>query len=496
MDKEKSSYRQIVKATSIFGGVQVFQILMTIIRSKFIAILLGPAGMGIANLLTSTTSLVSGLTNFGIGTSAVRDVAAANANGNKIKVSIVITVLKRLVWITGILGALVTLVFAPWLSRVTFGNSDFSPAFIWISITLLFNQLSSGQLVVLQGMQQLRLLAKSSVIGSFLGLLINIPLYFIYGIKGIVPAIITTSVLALLVSWYFSRKIVGEKIRVTPLRTLAEGKNMLQMGFVIALNGAVLLGVSYLVRIYISKTGGINDVGLYSAGFAIINSYVGMFFNAMATDFYPRLSAIADNNEECKRTINQQADIAILLIVPILMVFIVFIKWVIVILYSNKFLLIEDMLLWAVLGVLFKAASWPVGFIFVPKGDSRIFIMNELFANSYMLLFNILGYRNFGLEGLGISFFIGYVFYFIQVAIITKIRYKFNFDLSFLKIFSVQVLFMIGCFLAVIRLEQLYAYLIGTALIILSSLYSLKELDKRLGLATIWVSFRNKFIKK
>ena len=45
MTEEQSSYRQIVKATSVFGGVQGFNILISIIRSKVVAVLLGPAGI-------------------------------------------------------------------------------------------------------------------------------------------------------------------------------------------------------------------------------------------------------------------------------------------------------------------------------------------------------------------------------------------------------------------------------------------------------------------
>lgn len=72
MQEQRSSYRQIVKATSLFGGVQFFQILISVVRSKFVAILLGPSGMGIVGLLTSTTGLITGLTNFGLGTSAIK----------------------------------------------------------------------------------------------------------------------------------------------------------------------------------------------------------------------------------------------------------------------------------------------------------------------------------------------------------------------------------------------------------------------------------------
>ena len=69
---------------------------------------------------------------------------------------------------------------------------------------------------------------------------------------------------------------------------------MLSLGFVISMSGLISLGASYIVRIYISNTGGVDDVGLYNAGFALINTYVGLVFTAMGTDYYPRLAAVAN----------------------------------------------------------------------------------------------------------------------------------------------------------------------------------------------------------
>ena len=38
MSEEKVSYREIMKATSLFGGVQVFNIIVALIKSKIIAV--------------------------------------------------------------------------------------------------------------------------------------------------------------------------------------------------------------------------------------------------------------------------------------------------------------------------------------------------------------------------------------------------------------------------------------------------------------------------
>ncbi|MFZ4400959.1 MAG: O-antigen translocase [Bacteroidales bacterium] len=490
MNQQQSSYRQIMKATSIFGGVQVFTILISIIRSKFVAVLLGPAGIGIVGLLTSTAGLIGGLTNFGLGTSAVKNVAVANTSGNIYRISIVIKVLRRLVWGTGILGALVMIIFSPLLSQLTFGNHDYTLAFIWISVTLLFNQLSSGQLVLLQGMRKLQYLAKSSLAGSALGLIITVPLYYKFGIDGIVPAIIIASVVSLLLTWYFAKKIEVVKVKVSVIRTVAEGKNMLVMGILISLSSLIALGASYIVRIFISNTGGVEQVGLFAAGFTIINTYVGLIFNAMGTDYYPRLSSVAHNNEMCKQTINQQAEVALLILSPILMGFLVFIQWIVIILYSDKFVAIDEMIHWAALGMLFKAASWSIAFIFLAKGASKLFFWSELISNIYMLGLNIIGYHIMGLSGLGLSFMLGYLLYLIQVFVISKIKYQFSFNPSFIRIFIIQMFIAISCFVIVDVISKPYSYIIGSVLILASALFSYKELDKRISISQLLTRFK------
>lgn len=493
MSENQSSYRQIMKATSIFGGVQVFNIIISIIRSKFVALLLGPAGMGIMGLLTSTTGIIGNLTNFGLGTSAVKDIAVANSSDDQKRVEVVVTVVRRMVWITGVIGFLVMLALSSVLSRLTFGNTNYTLAFVWISITLLLNQLSSGQLVVLQGLRKLKYLAKANLLGSFLGLIVTIPIYYFWGFDGIVPGIIGTSVISLMLSWYFSGKLDIKKSDITRVQIFDEGKGMLKMGFLISLNGILVVGVSYLIRIYISRMGSVEQVGLYSAGFAIINTYVSLIFNAMSTDYYPRLSAISGDNKLCRQTMNQQIEIALLILAPILIFLLVFINWVIIFLYSRDFTAVNEMIQWAALGMFFKTISWSVGFIFLAKGTTKLFIWNELIANIYILGFNILGFYFWDLTGLGISFAFSYLIYTVQVFVISKIKFEFNFDRSLVAIFVIQFSIAIATFIAVKLLNHPLTYITGLIFIFFSGWYSLIQLNKRLSLINLLNKFKQKF---
>jgi O-antigen/teichoic acid export membrane protein len=478
----KQSYQQIFKATSVFGGVQFINIVLAVFRSKFVALLLGPSGMGLFSLFTSTIGLVSSLTNFGLGISAVKNVASAAHKGDDIYLSKVVGVFRRLVWITGCLGFLITFILAPLLSQLAFKNNAFSIAFMCLSITLLITQISAGQNVVLQGLRKIQFLAKANVFGSFLGLITSIPLYYFFGTKGIVPAIIVSSFCTLALSWFYASKVIIRKVRISKDLFKTESKMMLKMGFLISMSGLFNLATSYAERIFISNIGGLKDVGLFAAGFAIISTYVGMIFTAMSTDYYPRLSTVAHDNLECSKSVNQQAEIALLILAPILTIFLVFVKLAVVILYSKSFLGIISMVQWATLGIYLKALGWSVGFIFLAKGSTKVFFWNEVVFNTYLMLLNMTGYYFFGLTGLGASFLFAYIFYVVQVYLVSRKLYRFSFERNTFRIFLVQFSLAILCFLSVWFLDQIVAYTVGGILIFVSAIYSWVELNKRIGI--------------
>ena len=379
MSDNQQSYRKVLNATSLFGGVQVINIIISLVRSKVIALLIGPIGMGISNLLLTTMELINGLTNLGLERSAVKDISLANTNSNSKSVAKTISILKKLVWLTITIGVILMIALSPWLSEIAFGNKDYTISFIWISIALLFKQLSSSQLAILQGLRKLQYLAKANLLGNFIGLLITLPLYYFFRIDAIVPAIIIATFMSFIFTYYYSQKLDIAPVAISRKEAVSEGKGMINLGVMLSLSSMITLLVAYIIRIYIGSSNeteelGLIDVGLYSAGFVILNSYVGIIFNAMGTDYFPRLSEIANDIIKLRKTVLEQAIVAILLITPIIVVFLAFAPLIIVILYSNEFSPIVAMVTWGILGMIFKAVSWSMGYMIIAKGDSKVFI--------------------------------------------------------------------------------------------------------------------------
>ena len=478
MSASRSSYRQIFRATSIFGGVQVFNILISIVRVKFVAVLLGTAGVGIMGLLNAPVNLIMSVTGLGIAFSAVRDVSLAHGTGDMNKIAVAIKILRRWSWFTGLLGSVVMLSFAPLLSQWTFGNREYTWAFVWLSVTLLLQALSKGQSAILQGSRKLKEMAKAGVLGSLIGLITSIPLYYYFGVKGIVPAMIITAITGLLLSWHFSRRISIEKVELSFKETITAGLDMAKLGISMTIAGFVATFSAYILNAFISNIGGVDQVGLYNAGWGIVGQYTGIIFTAMATDYFPRLSAIQEDNNKVMDLVKQQAETAMLIMTPMLAFLIVAMPLVIKILYTPAFLPVVMFASLTILGMQFKAISWALGYVYLAKGDGRLFLTIEIVSGSVILLANLLFYHIYKLNGLGISFILTYMMGMTFSFFLLRWKYTIIFPkILYQRLFLTFGLVLISFFTVFIPVAG-YRYLAGIAVLIIATLFSLYKLNE------------------
>lgn len=493
---EQSSYRQIFKATSLFGGVQVFQILIGIVRTKFVAVLLGTTGVGIMGLFNAPLQLILSVTGLGITFSAVRDISEAYNSNDLTRIGTTVKTLKRWSWFAGVLGLVATAALAPLLSKWTFGNQEYTWAFVWLSLTLLLQTISNGQKTLLQAGRRLKDLAKASVLGSLVGLFTSVPLYYLFGIKGIVPSLIITAVTTLLLSWYFSRKVEVQAVKMTVRETFESGKSMVKLGLVITVTGIVGFLTAYILNAFISRTGGVDQVGLYNAGWNVIGQSTGLVFAAMTTDYFPRLSAINKDDSKVNKLVNHQAEMVTLILAPILVALIVAMPLLIRILYTASFLPVVNFASWLLLGILLKGLVWPVGFIFPAKGDLKTFGIIEISALSFDVLANVLGYHFFGLIGLGVSFIVNYIFGLILTLSFAYKKHGFRYNKSTMIGFAISFGLVSGAFIFSFFLEGFSKYFVGLVILSISIYYSYYELNKRIGLQSILAGFLAKLLNK
>lgn len=482
MTEKQSAYRQIFKATSVFGGVQVFNILISVIKLKVVAVLLGPGGIGLLGMLNSTLDVIKTITGLGLSSSAVKEVSQAAGSGDILKVSSILKTLRRWLYLTGILGFLVTLTLAPYLSRWTFGNEDYTWSFVWLSVVLFLAALSSGQLAALQGLRKIGYLAKSGMIGSFIGLLLSVPLFFFFSYGGIVPSIIISAVCTLALSSFYARKIKTGEVSQTLQESLRQGTAMVKLGIAMMFSSAMAIIAGYLLKAYITQNGGIDDAGIFQSGFSITEGYFGLIFTAMATDYYPRLAAVNNNNVKVRDEVNRQAEMGLLLAFPIIIIALFLMPVLIRLLYSATFMDSVLYVNWAMLGNVFKIGSWTMGYVLIAKGESRIFTCTAVFFNSVYLLLHIVGYNYWGIEGVGIAFLVYYVIHFVGIYIICYRLFGIGYYKCFWMLFLVVLALAIVAF-CMQSVENAWIKYTSAALLLSISLYiSYDQINKRINI--------------
>lgn len=493
--KTSSEYRSIFKATGILGGVQLFNILIGVIRNKIVSILLGPAGMGIVGLLTSTTTTITGFTNCGLTISAMKNIAVAYKNEDLDELGRVLYVVKRLLWCTGILATLLCVVLCKQLSIWAFGNEDFKYSFCCLSVSLLFTQLTAGNQMIIKGCRQIRMYAKANVIGNFLSLFITVPLYFIWGINAIVPVLILLSLSTFLVSYYYQKKLLIKEVKVDAQEFKKTSSDILKIGVAIAAAEILPLISSYYIRIFMSENGGVELVGLFSAGFAILNGYVGMIFTAMSSDFIPRLSAVINDDKACEDTVNNQIRVSVMILLPILTLFVIFSKLVVGILYTSEFYPITEMIMWGAIGMFLKSTDWSMGCLFVPKRDTKVYLVLSIWAFVKFLLVNILCYKVWGLTGFGIALIFNHSLAIIVNAIYFNYKYKIKYNKDVI-LYTILGSLYFGLLIATnnyLELQKSIIILLDIVFVIAVSVFSIKKLDQYMDFINL---VKIRFLKK
>ena len=123
----------------VFGGVQVITILCSVIRTKLVAVWIGPVGIGLFGLYNTAIDMINNISNLGIRSSSVRDISVEAEHGGVRRIAEIIAVVRRWTWALGAIAAFFTLVASLWLSRLTFGDDNHAVGFMILSAAVVFN---------------------------------------------------------------------------------------------------------------------------------------------------------------------------------------------------------------------------------------------------------------------------------------------------------------------------------------------------------------------
>lgn len=473
---DKHTYGQILKSSALIGGSSVVNIAIGIVRIKVMAVLLGPAGVGLIGLYGSIADLTRSIAGMGINSSGVRQIADAVGSGDTERIARTATVLRRTSILLGVLGALLLVVFSSKVSTLTFGSDERAGAVALLSVAVLLQLVADGKGALIQGTRRIADLARMGVLGALFGTLVSIPVVYFFREKGVVPSLVAVAAMSMITSWWYSRKVRIEPSVMTASQAGQEAATLLKLGFAFMTSGFLMMGAVYVVRIIVVRNIGLDAAGFYSCAWTLGGLYVGFVLQAMGADFYPRLVGVAKDNPQCNRLVNEQAHVSLLLAGPGLIATLIFAPMVIAVFYSAKFAEAVDILRWICLGMALRVITWPMGFIIVAKNKQAIFFGTELAWTVVNVGLAWLCVKSFGVTGAGIAFCGSYVFHGFMIYPIVRRLSGFHWSAANTKTGLLFLSMIAVVFCGFYILEPLLATGVGTLAMILSGIYSIRVL--------------------
>lgn len=480
-NNDNNSYKHTLKYASLFGGVQGLNVLIGVVRNKFAALILGPAGMGLAALCNSAVTLISTMSSMGMSMSGVKGVSEVYGDdgGDAAKLALTVKLVRSLGLVLALTGMVLCVLLSPVLSRMIFNGGDHVWEVIALAPVVGMTTVMTGELSVMKGARMLGDIARLSVINVVAAVIVSVPLFYFYGMNGIIPSMLLLTFSQMSVTLWHSCKRFPWRVSLNG-SFLSRGKGIVRLGIAFVMAGVMGTGSDFLVRQFLNERGTLDAVGLFNAGYMLTVVYGGLVFSAMETDYFPRLSAIKDGcRAELADVVNKQIEVSLILVSPMLVVFVFFLPVIVPLLFSGKFTSAVPMAQVTVLAMYLRALRLPMSYIPLAKSDSKSYLFLEGGYSAVACVLICLMYSSHGLVGTGYALVMAAVYDSLALTLYTYYKYGFKLSKGVLGLTSVMLPLGIAAYVSSQTLAGMAYWGTGVILIIATTVASLFVLHRK-----------------
>lgn len=462
------------------GGANIAIYLFELIRMKVAAIILGPAGIGLLGNYQLLLRLSNVVVTDGVKNSGIRQIARCEGDSNPEQIAIIVKLVRRLSILLAVVVSAILLLGKTVIDSWLFLGQFELASTLFLSIVLVMGAVSGGNLALIQGTRQMKDLAITQVMSAGVSMLICILLYACFGTKGIVPGLVVSAFALLYFSSRSANKIYLPHVTLNYGETAKKAKKLLSLSVAIIWGGILVQMLDGGARAFVIRDFGLYGSGLYQAAWSISGLFAGFVIAAMGGDFYPRLSAQINDKEAATAIVNHQTEVGILLVLPGLTLTISFAEEILRFIYSNEFIPAAELLRYFALGIFGRVLSWPLGFIQLAKGESRLFLATETIFGA-LYLGGMAFFLNFnGLHGIGLAFALNYALYAVTMLWVSKRLIGFRWFRSTAILVGQSSLITATVFSTAFLLPA-YAKPIGFLIFVVATVLSIRGLTMRLG---------------
>ena len=388
--------------------------LVGFVLTKLFALFLGPSGLALLGNLKNFTQLLHSYGTLGMQSGIIR--FASEWKSQPKKIANLVGTLNIIFTISALIGGSFIFFFSSALSLTIFQNTSFDYIFKIIAVILPLQGFHLMYYSILQGLGNYKRVVWQAVLMDLIKVALTSILVLKYDLVGALIAMVVAPV------FYFLLSVWNTAITLKIFRynwSKAVAKN-LALYAMMSLFSSIAIPIVYIViRNKITTDLGVDNAGYWEAVnqfsffyFMVLNSIIMMYV----------LPKISENQKVS--FFRKQASEYFLKLIPVFVVGLVllflFRDIAIWILFDDSFRPVSELMLWQLLGDVFRAASLVlVAYIHAHRLITH-YITIDLVLSFSLILFSFFFIQQFGLIGAVKAHFVSYLIYFVAIVFLLR----------------------------------------------------------------------------
>lgn len=386
-------------------------LLLSLARTKLVALFLGPAGIGLLGLVQSTMATATLIGGAGLDSIVTREAAKARASGEGLEISIAVGLRGSM-----LLGFATALVAVPVLA--VFGEQLGTPGLISlmaVAAAIASSIVGTNYRALLAGISTVTDSALASLASAVGALVLTAALVMLSVPLGVVVAFVALAIPAsqvvatgLFVWRHTTETTVTWRELLVPLRTyLGEAG-----GFAIA--GVVPVLTQLIARSVVRGCSDNDRFGYFQASLALGTTVTSVLAASVGASVLPSLSRVSASEERLRAAADQSARTYLVLVAPLVLLIAVFPADIVRLLYSSRFEPVSEQLSWQLMGEVVRLPAWVLSSVLLVLGRARAYLIVELTSGACMLVCLWFAVGLSGLASLGLAVAVGAVTQFVM----------------------------------------------------------------------------------
>jgi PST family polysaccharide transporter len=405
--------RHILLKVLSLNAIAVFvQFVLGLISVNIVSVYLGPNGMALMGNLRNFTSIFKSISIVGLKEGFIKLFIENKETEQRKKIFSTFLTFFGLVTIV---CSLVIILFASTWSELLFQTDVYTDYLILFGLLLPFFTLQSFLAALLNAQQFFKKLIGLQLVSSIV--IFALTTYFTIRnqLDGAVLTLVISDVVLLICTLFFLHKNESFQYFNTLKNIDFTYLKSIQKFLLMALVSAIVIPLtSLLIRNLI-----ISDISLDAAGnWEAVNRISGfymMFFSAGLSMYYlPKLSELKTDIEFKKELLYYFKTLVPLFILVLFVVFVAK-NWILDIVLASKFQMVKSLLIWQLLGDLFKIMTLAFGYQILVKAMVNKYLIIEIIFNVLFYFGVLFLLKYFSVEGAVMAYFYANVITFLVV---------------------------------------------------------------------------------